>query len=383
MGVTPWRDLPPGSPERVLRDVAGGELPRSADVEPLGDVDLGSTLVGLATTEGLLGPLVACRADAGLRLSDEATDELVARHERAMHWCLTIERRLLDVDAWFAAAGGVRYLVIKGPAVAHLDEDDPSLRSFADLDLLIHGDDMDRALEVLADHGAERRIPERRPGFDRRFVKGVGTRCADGVEIDVHRTLCGGAHGFRIPLEDLFARAVPFDVAGTTFLAPTLAHRALHACYHAVVGSPVPPLRTLRDIAGYLRRPDLPVDDLVAEARRWRGEAVLAAGVTATLDAFDLDHDVPAWRRWVDGVAVPPTETRLIEMAQDQSTGVVDWSAVGELAPLDRIRYVWAVAVPSRATLADRGETHRSRLLGGGRRRLSGRGRSLRRRGTR
>lgn len=81
--------------------------------------------------------------------------------------------------------------------------------------------------------------------------------CGDLVEIDVHRTLCGGAMGLRIPLDRVFAQPELFDIGDTGFLAPRLDHRALHAAYHAIVGGGPPPLRTLRDLAGYLTHPKL------------------------------------------------------------------------------------------------------------------------------
>lgn len=322
-----------------------------------------AALVARASSERVLGPVIAAVEDGAFELDDEVMRQAVVGHQGAMLWCLQLEVRLLDIKDWFAKAGGIEFMVVKGPAVAHLDEVDPSLRSFADLDLLIHERDMDRAIAALVEHGAARRIPQQRPGFDRRFTKGVGLCCDDGVEIDVHRTLCVGALGFRIPLDDLFAQPDHFEIGGERFAAPKREHRALHAAYHAVVGSPVPALRTLRDLAGYLTRPELPPDVLVPEARRWGGETVLAEAVRATFDT--LSFEAPDWRAWLDGFTPDERDLDLIERSWVESPWPVEWSVLRELGWRDRAALTWAVAFPSRDLLEQRGETHWGRIRAG------------------
>ncbi|MCB0979002.1 MAG: nucleotidyltransferase family protein, partial [Acidimicrobiales bacterium] len=314
---------------------------------------------------GLVGPLVAAVRLGIVTLDEAELERLGARHEAEMEWCLLVERRLLDIEEVFDRIGGVDHRVLKGPAVAHLDEPDPSLRSFGDLDILIAAHDMDRGIAALETLGAERRLPERRPGFDRRFVKGVGMACDDGVEIDVHRSLCGGPHGFRIPLDRLFAEERVFDVGGRPIPALSDRHRALHACYHAVIGSAVPPLRTLRDLAGFLTLGE-PVEDLVGEARRWRGEAVLAAAVGLTVDVFDLV--LPEWTDWVERFGMSDTEADIIRRARREPTGIVEPGVLAELSWPERAAFLFAVAFPSKAVLAERGQTPLGRITSGLRR---------------
>lgn len=80
---------------------------------------------------------------------DEQLELAVAGHQDSMRWLLHLEIRLLEVADWFADVGGIELRVLKGPAVAHLDEVDPALRSFSDLDLLIAAADMDRGIAAL------------------------------------------------------------------------------------------------------------------------------------------------------------------------------------------------------------------------------------------
>jgi len=279
-----------------------------------------------------------------------------------------LEQRLLEIDQWFAEAGGIDYMVLKGAAVAHLDEFDPFLRSFSDLDLLIAGPCMDRALDVLVSHGDRRQEPRRRPGFEGRFGKGVNTRFDDGIEVDVHRTLCGGSHGYRIPLHRMFSMSDQFEIGGRTFNAPAKIHRALHACYHAYAWSQTPPLRTVRDIASYLCDPELPLEDLTAEARLWRGEAVLALAVKQTL--LELDLDLPQWKEWLATTPVDPRERDLIERDRTPRQTPFQWSTLREIPWNDRLAFLWGVAVPSKELLRSRNQNHLTRLIAGSRRLL-------------
>lgn len=357
------RHAPAGSVRAVLSQVTGWLLPGEQEIDPLRNDREAEALVRLATQEKVLGPLLVTVDAGALRLADHLVDRVVAGHEGTMLWCMHLEHRLLEVKAWFEVAGGIDFVVLKGSAVAHLDEPDPSLRSFADLDLLIAADHMDRAIAVLEGHGAVRRQPQQRPGFDRRFAKGVGLACPDGVEIDVHRTLTGRAHGFRIPLDELFAEPDPFTVGGEQFSALSRSHRALHAAYHAVAGSPTPPLRTLRDLAGYLSSPELGPEVVAPIAERWRGTAVLAEAVQATLDAFTFDAG--AWTDWLAAVEVDPAETALLERGRHPIRWPIEWTTVRELGWRDRAAFVWAVAVPSAEVLAARHQTPVGRLASG------------------
>ena len=351
-----------GSVDEALTQMAGWLLPGAPDVAPL-PTEVGSSFVGLARTWRVAGPVLMA-ADAGVAdLPPAVVQELAEVHLDSMRWCMHVETRLLEVHDWFEAAGVTDWLVIKGPAVAHLDYPDPSLRSFADLDILIAGHDMDRALEVLAENGAVRRIPERRPGFDRRFVKGVGTTCADGVEIDTHRSLAGGPYGFRIPLDRMFAETETFEIGGVTFRALSRRHRALHACYHAVVSSPAPALRTLLDLATYLSADDLTPDVLVSEARRWGGETALIEAVRATLSQVTFDASV--WHDWLASAKADPKELATIEKGHHRGRWPTDWETVRELSWRDRAAFLWAVGNPSKAVLGDRHQTRFGRVRAG------------------
>lgn len=347
----------------ILRSVAawglaGAPTAPEAAIRSLDEVQ-GRALVTGAADQRVVGLLATMARTGAAPFPDEVTEQALEAHRSALVWCLRLEVELLELHALLARAGIVP-LVLKGPAAAHLDAADPSLRTFADLDLLVSGDDLPRAIAVIEATGARRMWAERRPRFDQRFTKSVTLRGPDGVEIDLHRSLCDGVHGFRIPLGDLHRDAAQVSIGGRPIGCLSRTHRVLHTAYHLALGSPVPRLMSQRDLAEHLTDPSLSVETVSAAARAWRGEAVLAAAIRSTV--AELQVPLPAWERWAAALAVAPREVRIVEQQRREGSGI----GRGKLDALvelpgwrDRAAYGWALVAPSRAHLHSRG---RSRL---------------------
>lgn len=323
-------------------------LPRADDLTP-------TALVDAAEGVRLLGPMFDAVLNGDLDLPDDAAAYLVERHEANLLWCIELEVRLLELRDQFAAAGGVEHLVLKGPAIVHLDETDPSMRSFADIDVLVAARDIDLAVATLERSGAKRAWPQRRPGFDRRFAKSVTMTGTDNIEIDIHRMLCDGVFGIRVPNSELFASAEMFTLAGESIPALSRTNRLLHAAYHAVLGSPEPKLSSLRDLARYLASPDLGPAQVAPAAEHWNGTAVLATAIEATLTR--LTFDAPNWRQWLTTVRVPQRELSLVarQRHEGSSFGRAKVDMWRELRGVRRFQYVAAVAIPSAEHLRARG----------------------------
>jgi hypothetical protein len=311
-------------------------------------------MVRAAEAARLLGPLYDASIDGVIELTDAAQELLVERLKATMAWCLHLETRLLELRAAFDAAGGVDTLLLKGSAIAYLDEADPILRSSSDIDLLVRADHMDRAVHVLERLGATRPWPQRRDGFDRRFAKSVTMTMHDGVEIDLHRSLCDGVHGHRIPLPELFASAEELTIGGEQVGALCRPHRMLHAAYHAMLGSTAPNLLSLRDLAGYLAAPDLGPDRIVPIARRWRGASVLHLAARTTLSS--LPFSAPDWEEWVETTSIDPDEQAIIDRQRREgsSFGRAKLDLWRELGTRDKAAYAQALLWPSSEHLAAR-----------------------------
>ena len=187
---------------------------------------------------------------------------------------------------------GVRWRVTKGSAVANLDFPDPALRTFADVDLMIHPDDWDAALELLVTDRADR---SRALDFAKHYGKGC-TTMVDDMEVDLHLRFAVGRFGARCRPEELFDAVDTYVLAGRTIPALTTHFRLLHACYHACLGGNAE-LRAFRDVAQLaLGSPDA-IDAAWDIARSWNVEAVVAQAVTETWRRLQLPSDHPIAKR--------------------------------------------------------------------------------------
>lgn len=307
---------------------------------------LAFSLVTAARSARLTGTLLRAVRAGAVALPDEAEALLVDAHRQALLWCMHLERRLLEVDDRFGAAG-IPFVVVKGSAVAHLDLADPGERTWSDVDVLIAPEHIDRAVEVLEVEGSVRRYAEARPGWDRRFGKSIELVGADGVEVDLHRTLADGVFGERIPLDHLHATTDGFTLAGRPLRALSPPARVLHTAYHAVIGSATPTWANLRDLARAFSEQTVPLADVVAEAERWRGEAVLVAAVEMVRASVVVDAE--AWFAWADAAVVDPRERALASRVRHGDAGVARarLDLVGELVSYrDRAAYLRGLVLP-------------------------------------
>jgi len=258
----------------------------SAPAEPLDD-PAWTALTDAATRERVTPLLASAVAAGAFPATDRQYGAIVRAHERSMRTCVALERTLGDAATTLEHAG-VAYRVVKGPAVAHLDYPNPSLRAFGDIDLLVAAERYDDALTLLTDRGGRRRYPEVRPGFDRRFGKGACLVLADGTEIDVHRTFVAGPFGLTVDLDALFATDEQFTLGGRSLPALCREHRFVHACFHAALGDAAPRLSAQRDVAQLALDDRTDVAGALEAARAWRSDAVVARAVTTTWSRLGL-----------------------------------------------------------------------------------------------
>lgn len=287
---------PAGAPIAVaplLGRIAAVGVPGAAPPELAAPLDDGAwdQLVAGAAAERITGHLVAALGAGALPAAPHQHTAAERAHVRALARDLVLERLLLDVSGRCAAAG-IEHRVLKGPALAHSAYPSPDRRSFADVDLLVRGDDFDRTVATLVAAGGRRRFDEPRPGFTRRFGKGAAVTI-DHLDVDLHRTLAPGPFGLTVALDDLFVAPTPVPIGGRTLLGLGATARFLHACMHAVLGDPVPRLVPLRDVAQLARTTALDVDAVLAAAARWRVRAVVQRAVRLSRHALGLPADGP------------------------------------------------------------------------------------------
>ncbi|UQS22267.1 nucleotidyltransferase family protein [Amycolatopsis thermalba] len=239
-------------------------------------------LLAAARKHRMTGLLTAAIAAGAFPATGAQAREAASAHATNQMRVLVLEHELLRILDLLTGAG-IEARVLKGTAVAHLDYPDPALRSFNDLDVLVRAGDIDRTVAVLATAGFRRTLAEPRPGFDRRFDKGMTLRPPAGYELDLHRTFVLGPWGRRVDLDAVWDAGQEFAIGGRAVRALSLPNRFLHACYHAALGDWPLRLGSLRDVAEMLRVVDGNPEPVRRTAASWGAEAVVAAAVADTV----------------------------------------------------------------------------------------------------
>ncbi len=199
---------------RALLRAADGALP-SPSPPPGGGLDW-DTFLGLVRSHG-----VAHAARAGLeRLGAAAVPAEVARAlERMIFEVRSVNVLLLDRLGKLALlldGAGVEFLVLKGPVLLDLLYRDVGERPMTDLDLLVRRRDLDRALEALeraglkAPQGGERLFWET---HYHHIALSMGRDLPVNVEVHWDLEL---RERYPLPLDELWARAIPFQAGGRT-----------------------------------------------------------------------------------------------------------------------------------------------------------------------
>jgi hypothetical protein len=233
---------------------------------------------------------------------------------------------------------------------------------FADLDLLVPGDQVGEAADVVcAEVGAQRAMAELRPGFDREFGKDITLRL-DRLEIDVHRTLVSGPFGLMIDPNDLFADSTTIRIAGRPLSALGPIAQYLHACYNLAVGDFPPRLGAVRDLLVIDGANRVSTHEIQETARRWRGTALVQRA--GALMGEVLGDDTPPSLRELAGLEVPRRERLLLRSHTTVARGYRQHLAGLFVIPgiRPRFRYARALVSPSREYLASRGWTETGHL---------------------
>jgi hypothetical protein len=317
-------------------------------------------LHGQVTTGRITWTLLDAVLTGDLPASDEQAEQAALSHRTAMGVAVRLEQDLRRTSGILRRAG-IETRVLKGPAVAHLDYQDPSQRDFGDIDLLVHSADMTATVAALEEAGFERVLPAVRPHLDRIFNKSVTVHSPGGWELDLHRALFPGAFALVLSEPALWDAPEPFVVGDDAFLAMPRPMRILQTAGHLVLGSTTPRLSTVRDLVVQLDRLDDPTP-LEQAARDTSLTAVLQAAIEH-LDGQQLM--VPGdWGDWAATVEPGERGRRLLaeHVGAHGNFNAQARSALRLLPLHQRLSVLAALALPHREHLAARGLTRRRHL---------------------
>jgi len=191
-------------------------------------------LVSLARRHGV-SPFLWWRLRESQMVSEVPDQVQVMLQEdlyRAAAHSIVCEEQLVEVLGALHAAG-VPSIVVKGAALA-AHYPDPALRRYGDLDLWIDQEHLSRAEEVLLDRGYLYTQPK--AWWLREFQHLPPLKSAQGaLLVELHWCLDRGEVAGRLPANDLWARARPWQVGDQPALRLDPVDSVLHLCRHAVV----------------------------------------------------------------------------------------------------------------------------------------------------
>lgn len=349
----------------LIRRIAAVGLPgesASTDGQEV-RADAWPRLLGGVLVERATGLAVAAALAGRVVLTEDQFEELCDHHRLAMAGVLNIERTLLSVSSALEEAE-IRPVVLKGSALAHCCYPDPSWRSYGDLDLLIRGQDWERAGGVLRRLGYGRNQPEPRPGFDRRFGVAAVYRKEGSAEIDVHRRLVAGPFGLWLDHQALPERTVQFTVGGRSFSRLDDTHLLIHACIHASLGYRPPLLLPLRDVAQCAFMPGVDWDLFRKVTAAWKLTAVVSHAF-GTVQAR-MGDVLPKQAAAFVTSKVSRRERRALE-AYTTDRRMRGGKAVTSLMAIpgarDKVAYIRALTLPSRDFVTARNGQERGSYL--------------------
>jgi hypothetical protein len=239
-------------------------------------------------------------------------------------------------------AAHISWRLTKGAALAHLDYPDPSVRTFGDVDVIVHPSDWSAAFRLLSAGGYRREAPTLPGGYDTRYGKGATLSTAEGLEIDLHRRFAIGRFGVTARMEAVFTSSDAIRLAGRTMPVLDPAGRLLHACFHAALGG-FRGLRAFRDVAQLILVTGADWKTTFGVARSWRAEAVVASAINETWGRLELHMHHPAHDQAMS-TAISRGDQRVLRMfARESPFRSQALSALRRLPPLEVPRYLWSL----------------------------------------
>lgn len=171
------------------------------------------------------------------RYSDRIPDDVALRLRalsRVRRFRMSGLEERLDQTAESLQRAGIPCMLLKGVALATAAYQQFADRPMRDIDLLVRPPDVPRALEVLLASGWRTAVD---PADEARYARAHHLPPlvdAGGLEValELHRSLLGEGHPFRIDLDDWWTRSTPSPRAPSSARVFAPEHLLLHACIH-------------------------------------------------------------------------------------------------------------------------------------------------------
>lgn len=254
------------------------------------------------------------------------------------------------------ADAGIDVILLKGAALAEAIYGNLALRPMGDFDLLVHEEDVEGALRVLAALGYARPYGEFRPGFIRAFRNQIMVSKADDDEtrpIEIHWRLLSPLYYQRaIPNGWLWQTASPARLGKVPVRILSPEAQALHLCGHLLQhgGCERASIRQLYDLAEVivLYREHIDWDEVLARAQAYGLVLPLREALSHAHALWPLPVPPEVWGRLQ---RLRPSRGEAQAYALLAGEGLVArrlWSGLADIPGWgQRLRYVWGNLFPS------------------------------------
>ena len=246
------------------------------------------------------GRLLALAHDATIRgalvVTSEQEAELSARLVAATERRSAADRCLDEVVGELERQG-IATCVLHGAATAALDYDQPSLRLYDSVHLLMSAVQRKRGISALVEQGMLHAVPTPLWPRRRRTQSYVSN---NGVSVMAHTSIAPRDFGASDEASDrLLSHAVTFTPRAVALRALAAEERLIAACIHARLNEAGRNLIAQRDVVQLVLRDEVSVRKVERLAAAWRLEAVLAEAVRRAWETFKVPDVVPisAWSR--------------------------------------------------------------------------------------
>ena len=265
--VSPWRDK-----ERLPKLFCGVDWHR---------------LLMLAEAHGVLGQLTACLNNDTDAMAPPETRQLLLERVRTQNFLtlrLTAELfRLLELFG----KQGISALVIKGPVLAaQAYADDPSVRNYGDLDLLVRQHEIRRATDLMIASGYEAAVSLN--AIDAGKIPGqyLFSKSDSKLLVELHNDLTLRYFPRSLPIEELFARQVRVPIDGHGVPAPCVEDELVLICVHGAKHF-WERLSWIADVAGLLaQQTEIDWERAASTARTVQSESLLHTGLRLAADVL-------------------------------------------------------------------------------------------------
>ena len=248
-----------------------------------------SRLVLLAEEHGVLGQLAACLNHSNpVALPAEIKQILFERQRTQNFLTLRLTAELFSLLELFGAQE-IPTLVIKGPVLATRAYEDPSIRSYGDLDMLVRQRDIRRATELMIASGYQAAVSP--SAIDAGKVPGqyLFSKQDSSLLVELHNDRTLRYFPRPLPIEDFFARQIRVRVDAQEVPAPCVEDEFVLICVHGAKHL-WERLSWIADVAGLVsQQTNIDWERAASSARAVEAEPLLHAGLWLAMDVLHAE----------------------------------------------------------------------------------------------